>query len=398
MTESLKSLLGEQAASVAFKPPDLDAIAHDHTRHVRRRRAVTALAAVAVVAVMASAAIGLSARNDRRPDLPANPLPTTGASWAMGSTIHSGGDAIEAGHEVHAYVRTSVGFVTVDRSDNVYSVTSQGVTLIGRAAAVPAGGGDRLRLVSDPRGTLAGWVAEDQSALVLRIHDQATGQTRSYETARAIGFGGVSFFAIDDRTAYWRIATRDAVLAVDVDTGTERLLASGDRARNLEIWSVEGGVLAFSPDHQPGGNVTSISVGRSIDETRTFTLGENNEANDEVRLSPTGAWLAYLLFEFDGPPQHDVVRAFTAQVRNASTGDLAALNVPATSLVIPVTWLGDSTLQVLGIGMAPGQTVQQGKMYACEVPSGSCEVAADLPAAALEGSGLVLPNGHSVED
>ncbi|HZN74487.1 MAG TPA: hypothetical protein VFC00_22695 [Micromonosporaceae bacterium] len=384
MTESLKSLLEQQAAAVAFKPPDLDAIARDNHRRVLRRRAVTALACAAAVAVVAGTAVVLLAPAKRPPDVLAEPRATDGVTWAVGSTIHDGDRTIEVGHPVRALVPTSVGFVTIDGGNNVFSVTNRGVTQIGQAVAVPSDGTEYVRLFSDPRGTLAGWIGVGPSSLVMQVHDQATGQTRSYEIG---GAAPPVFFAIDDRTAYWRNAPRDGVFAVDLDTGAERQLASGDQARNLEIWSVENGVLVFSRDRQPRGNLTSIRVGRSIDDAREFTFSENAEASHAVRLSPGGAWLTYLLYEFNGPPQHDDVRAFLAQVRDADTGDLIRLQLPQPSFAVPVVWLDETTLQFLVLGP------QRANMYTCRVPEGSCDVAADLPAAAVEGSNLVLPTG-----
>jgi hypothetical protein len=395
MTESLKSLLVQQAASVAFKPPDLNAIARDNSRRLRRRRAAIMLAGAAVLAIVASTAVILSNSAGRRP-VGASPLPIA-VSWAVGSTIHNGADSFEVGHDVRAYVRTSVGFVTLDGADNVYSVTDRGVTRIGQA--VPASSSaQQPRLVSDPHGSLAGWVGTDQGALVLQVHDQATGKTRTYSTEGAGPPGGAVFFAIDDRTAYWRVAPRTGVFAVDVDTGEEAQLSSGDEALTLEIWSVENGVLAFSPDHRPRSNVTSIRVGRSIRDTREITFGENMEANELILLSPTGAWLTYLLYEFNGPPQNDDLLAMPMQVRDTSTGALVTLNLPPTGLAIPVSWLDDTTLQVLAVGQVPGQATQQANMYTCGFPTGTCVVAADLPLAALMDNDLVVPNGRSFED
>jgi hypothetical protein len=253
MTESLKSLLAQQAESVAFKPPDLDAIAHGNKRRIRRRRAVTALVGVAAAAVLAGTAVVLSGVADDRPDVAAPRVPG-GVSWAVGSTIHDGADTIDVGHPVRAYVRTSVGFVTLDNANNVYSVTSIGVTRIGQARAVTEDGTASTRLYSDPSGSLAGWIGQDQTGLVLTVHDQATGRTRTFETAPT----GLAFFAIDDRTAYWRVGTRNGVFAVNVDTGEERQIAAAD----IEIWSVGNAVLAFTRGYQLPGNLTSINVGR----------------------------------------------------------------------------------------------------------------------------------------
>lgn len=391
MTESLKSLMERQAASVAFKPPDLDAIARDNNRRVLRRRMVTLVAGVATVAVVASSAVVLSSLASRGPDVVAGPGPDA-VSWATGSTIHHGADTIDVGHPVRAYVRTSVGFITVDDADNVYSVTGQGgVTMIGKATATGRDGTQHVRLVSDPRGTLAGWLDADGSELVLRVHDQATGQTRGFGTAGAAFPGGADFFAIDGRTAYWGMATR-GVFAVNVDTGDERQLADVDQGQGLKIWSVENGVLAFSRNQPPRGNVTAFRVGRSVDDAREFTFGEDTEASDQILLSPTGAWVGYLLYEFNGPPVQDDVRAFTPQVRDTATGEPVTLNLP-TSFVVPVVWIDDTTMQFLVLSVAPDNNSARAFMYACTVPGGSCGVAAELPLSAVDGSNLVLPNG-----
>jgi hypothetical protein len=391
MTETLKSVLAQQAASVAFKPPDLEAIARDHNRNIRRRRVTTVLATVAAVAVVAGTAGVLLGQPSRQADV-AEPLSTGGVSWAVGSTIYHGSDTIDVGHKVKAMVRTSVGFVTVDDANNVYSVTGRGVTRIGQTPAVPADGTDYVRLVSDPQGTLAGWIGGDYSGAVLKVHDQATGQTRTFDTDGAKPPYGAVFFAIDDRTAYWRIATRGAVLAVDVDTGAERQLASSSEAHTVEIWSVENGVLAFSPNHRSNDNPVPLRVGRSIADGREITFGENAEPTGQVVLSPTGEWMSYLLVEFNGPPQQDDVRAFAAQVRDTRTDELVTLNLPQPSFAVPVVWLDGTTVQVLVI------IGQDGNMYACAIPEGSCTAGRDIPRAQLEGNGLVLPNGRSVTD
>ena len=386
MTESLKSLLAQQAAAIAFKPPDLDAIASDRKRLIRRRRAVAVLASVVVVAAVAATADVLSRPANRSPEV-AVPGPVGGVSWAAGTTIHDGDATIEVGHRVRAYVRTSVGFVTLDDANNVYSVTGQNVTPIGQAAVPARVDQDSVRLVSDPRGTLAGWVGYQNSVVTLQVHDQATGQTRTYETNGAKWSGDVAFFAIDGRTAYWRLATRDGIFAVDLDTGDERKLASGAQARDLAIWSVVHGVMAFSRDQRPFNNATSLSVGRSLDNARDFTFGENAEVDDVIRLSPTGAWVSYLLITFNGPPVQDDVIGFDTQIRDTVTGELVTLNLP-TPGSFPVVWLEDTTLQVMGFDPATGA-----HMYACSVPDGSCVVAADLTPAEMDGNNMVWPGG-----
>ncbi|GAA4670123.1 hypothetical protein [Phytohabitans rumicis] len=391
MTNSLKDMLEDQAASVAFQAPDLQAIARTGGRRIRRRRAVTMLATVTAVALVVSTATALfAAGGGQRPDVATDPGPTAPVSWALGSTIHDGEQSIEVGHRVRAYVRTTLGFVTLDDADNVYSVTGQGVTRIGHTVAPHSQGTDQLRLFSDPRGTLAGWLGqEDSSRLVLQVHDQATGKTRSYGTEGATPPDSAVFFAIDDHTAYWRNVTTESVFALNLDTGDQRPLANADQTRTLEIWSVRNGVLAFSQDHRLGGNLTSFRVGRSITDAREFALATNTEADDQIQLSPTGAWASYLLYEFNGPPQQDDVRAFTGQVRDTSTGDLIPLKLPNTAIAFPGAWLDNTTLQVFAY--APPQ---QANMYRCTVPDGTCQIAADLPADKIDGNNLVLPGGN----
>lgn len=391
MSESLKAMLDEQAASVAFAAPDLDVIARTSRRRIRRRRAVTLCACAVVVALVVVSAVQLF-RPAGRPPEAADPGLSSLVTWAVGSTIHDGTETIDVGHQIRAYVRTSVGFVTLDEADDIYSVTSRGVTRIGHAAIPRRSDSDQVRLVSDPRGSLAGWVGGDASGLVLQVHDQSTGRTRTYQTDTAMSPDGALFFAIDGRTAYWRIEPREGVFAVDLDTGAERRLASGDIARDLEIFSVENGVLAFAPEYRPPQtNVTSISVGRSIEDARKFTFGENAEAMNQIRLSPTGAWLSYLLVEFNGPPVRDDVRAFTMRIQNANTGDLVTLDLPAGVFGLPLGWLDDTTLQVVVLNQTPG-------MYTCTVPDGACRLAVPVPPTDLEGTNLVMPGGMWIGD
>ncbi|HZM74649.1 MAG TPA: hypothetical protein VFC19_02925 [Candidatus Limnocylindrales bacterium] len=386
MTETLKSFLSEQAASVAFKAPDLEAIARDNHRRVWRRRAATVVAAVLALAVLAGTAAVWTNLAGRQPDTVTNPVPSGAALWAGGTTIHNGADTIEVGHKVRAFVPTTVGFVTIDDVHNVYSVTSGRVTQIGQAMAVPSDGTGYMRLFSDPQGSLAGWVGSDESGVVLHVHDQATGKTSMYKV------GGGKLLAIDDRRVYWSIATR-GIFAVDFDTGVERQLASAAESVGVHIWSVQNGLLALSKNYQERGNASSLIVGRSIAEAREFTFSDNAEASG-LRLSPTGAWLAYLLVEFDGPPVQDKVLAFHAHVRDTATGEVIPLKFPRAGLVIPVGWLSDTSLQVFALAVSQDQSSARANMYTCRLPDGSCTVAAALPLAAVEGSNLVLPTGE----
>jgi hypothetical protein len=382
MTETLKSLMEQQADAVAFKPPDLELIAQRHRRRVRRRRAVTALSAFVVLVLGVGTVAVMSGRG---PEVVANPA-VAEVSYAVGTTIHHGFDSLSVGHRVRAFVRTSAGFVTIDDNDKVYSVAGQEVRQIGQALTPPPDG-DHVRLVSDARGSLAGWIGVGSSGLVFQVHDQATGQTRDYEADAAS-----AFFAIDNGTAYWR--TSGGAFAVDLSSGEKRLIADGEEARELAIWSVSNGMLAFTRHQQRGANVLSINVGRSLDQAREITFPENAESDDLIRLSPTGAWISHLLYQFDGPPIQDKVQAFLALVRDTATGEPVPLGLPQKTFAVPVVWLDDNTLQVMVVGASE----REGNMSICDIAARSCTVAVELPPTALEGSALVMPNGRWIRE
>src|SRR5262245_9088002 len=260
MTEYLKSVLDREATSVAFKPPDLQTIARAGDRRIRRRWAA-ALAGVAVVTLAAGVVVVSNGQGDQTQTVASDPWPAGPASWAIGSTIHAGPDTIDVGRVVRAYVHTTVGFAVVDDADDVYSVTADGVSHIGHLTATRPNNLDQQRLVSDPRGTLVGWVGEDPPGTrTMFVHDQASGTTRSYPVSGPQPVEDALFFAIDDRTAYWRMSW--SVYAVDLDTGQERLITAGP-AYDFEIYSVEDGMLAFSPNAD-----TTFFVGTSVQDAR----------------------------------------------------------------------------------------------------------------------------------
>ena len=228
MSEALKDLLHQQATSVAFRPPDLETIAHAGDRRIRRRRTATILAAVsAVVVVVLGGVVALRNVPGGPPPMPAGPWPSSAVTWAFDTTIYvatdAGTDTVEVGHDVRSFVRTATGFVVLDETDAVYSVTGLGVTRIGQMHDTQPNNTDQQRLVVNSRGTLVGWVDEAASpgSLVLRIYDARSGLSRDIPGG-PVSEDGVNFFAMDDRTAYWRMP--DGLHEVNVDTGDDRLI------------------------------------------------------------------------------------------------------------------------------------------------------------------------------
>lgn len=265
MTETLKTVLDREASSVAFAPPDVDAI----TGAGRRRGPPAAggrpgLTGVVAVALVRGGAVVMGDGGDGESVVASGDGSGAAVSWAVGSTIHVGDDTIEVGHPIRAYVRTSAGFVVLDGVDNVWSVTDDGVTEIGRMTSLRPDNLDKQLLASDPRGSLAGWVGEDLSGdLIVETYDQETGESRSFPVPGARPPDDSVFFAIDDRTGYWRTPT--GVVAVDLDSGRERqeVRITDDRVYDFEVYSVENGMIAFTPQYDE-----VILAGRSVEGAR----------------------------------------------------------------------------------------------------------------------------------
>jgi hypothetical protein len=403
MTETLKTVLDREASSVAFAPPDVDAITRAGRRRARRRRGAAALAAVVAVTLVGGGAVVLGGDDDGESVVASGEGPggkgsSAVVSWAVGSTIHVGDDTIEAGHPIRAYVRTSVGFVVLDDADTVWSVTDDGITEIGRMTSPQPDNLDQQLLASDRDGSLAGWVGEDQSGdLIVETYDQATGESRSFPGPGARPPNDTVFFAIDDRTGYWRTPT--GVVAVDLDSGLEREVVriTDDRVYDFEVYSVEGGVIAFTPLHDE-----LILAGRSVEAARELLDFRNRPSDgmtDPVRLSPTGAWLSLGVAEVAGATEETfTIEKITPEVYDVVTGERVTLDHPAGSLAIPGVWLDDDTLQVLVFhgAIGPSLGVQDAALYACTVPSGSCEIATELGDVDL--TSVVLPDGRYYPD
>ena len=371
MNESLRQLMHQQATSVAFKPSDLETIVHAGGRRVRRRRAMATLATLAAVTTVALAggAVAVLTRPDSGP--PAGPWAPDAVSWSVGTTIHVGPtDTVEAGQEVVAFVRTAAGFVALDDSDAVYSVTADGVDRLGQVTDSRPDNLDQQRLVVNAGGTLVGWVDESVSpgGLALHLYDLTSGTTRDFPATQ-----DAQFFAIDGRTAYWR--TDGKVYAVDIDTGERRVLldradlAIPDEIYSFEIYSVAQAVMAFSPNSDG-----TVLVGRrSIEDARRVhdfsKVRETSGLTDPVRLSPTGAWLSFGVYEAleTGELEAPGNARVTPAVFDTVTGEQIKLKIPGDpAYAFPSVWLGDTTLQLWtwdGV---------QATFHRCTLPAASC--------------------------
>lgn len=417
MSELLKTLLHEQVTAVAFKPSDLATITRVGGRRIRRRRVFATLGTVVAVALAGGGVTMLvgGGSDPRPPNTPSSPWPLDAVTWAINETIYVGAtETIAVGHLVHAYVRTSVGFATVDEADNVYSVTELGVAPIGRLTPTEPNNRDQQRIVSDPAGSLVGWVGEDTpGVLALYTHDQATGDTRTVPIPDAQPPDDAVFYAIDDRTGYFRMTT--GLYSIDLDTGSQHeLLASEDlRIRDMiydhEIYSVENGMLAFSPNSDQ-----TILVGRSMeDATELYAAGDtvaglqvlgqdSSGMVDPVRLSPDGAWLSFSVLELDqsseevdAPP---VISRVLPVLFDIATGQEVTLTIPGDpTIAFAGMWLDDTTVQVTSITIdlrRPQDVPTSMVLYECSPVDGTCQVAVDAEVPPADALGALSPDGR----
>lgn len=372
MTETLKDLMHERADGPDFAVPDLDTLFRDGDRRLRRRRAAHAvggLAALAVVGALVVPQLSGSDANTRNDEVVAvDQLPSAVLTWASGSVLHTLDGQTDLGKQIRAYVRTDAGYVFADASGVVWSFTGGEISRVGSTSAkLP-------RLVSDDEDSLAGWVdfSGDRPAFV--VLDQANGSLTRNDDETSAAMGALAdeddpayFYAIDNRTAYWRDA-RGAV-AVDLATGDVRVIDAAAR-NGFDVSDVENGVIAFN--ERGLGTVLGADRGDRVDAVVLPQVYGSMGA-----FSP-GA--DYYSGDADEP-----------QVYDARTGQEVVLDLDY-AFATGYEWLDEHAL-VLIAQETPKSPVQ---LLTCQVPEGTCEVSVpDLGSFDdLASEGFALPVGE----
>ena len=352
MTEQLKTLMHQQADSVDFAVPDLDAMVRtgDRRRRTRRLAAVGAVAAtVAGVALVATTlAPGQRAVEPAGPAAPAVPL-----SWVDGSTLHLGDRVVELDFRPRAYVRTKEGYVFSDREGRVWSWADGDVREVGRTDATSP------HLVSDEESDLAGWFDPVEGSYAV-VDQRPNGYVRYHQAPPRSE--PEDFVAIDAGTAYW---TADAgLVAFDLETG---------RSTPLEVdgtfADVEDDLFAVRTD-------AGISVRTVSGEEPRLLDGFYGELGS---FSPDARWFAN---DADEPQVYDLV-----------AGERVELDVAGRAFATGYEWLGEQSLAVIA-AQHDGAVVE---LLVCEVPSGDCEVVAELETFDQLSDTLVLPVGEATD-
>lgn len=377
MTAQLRDLLEERADAVGFRPPDLAEIVAEADRRVRRRRLRTlTAAAVATVAVGGGAVVAGAIRH---PD----EVVTGGGladavTWSRGSTIHVGPDDIDVGFLIHGFLRTSSGFVLMDGQQSVWSVTDAGQTRVGKV-------GGQERLVADRNGTLAAWI---DPADELVVFDQLAGTTRAFPDLPGTS-DGAGVLALDGRTVYWRSGA--GVVTVNADTGKVTPFADA----RLQLFDVKNSVYAFADATR------DLKVGSSLDAKPMVAWSLDTHGGDEpVVLSPTGRWVAIAHIRVTGSGDKQQIES-RLKVYDVRTHAPTALHLPGGPWVaVPSVWLGDATLQVMGLfGNPPftGDTIDPA-LFSCSMPSGDCRRVATVGKVGAGYAIATLPDGHWSSD
>lgn len=349
MTETLKTLMHEQADSVDFAVPDLDAMVRtgDRRRRTRRLGAVGAVAAtVAGVALVATTlAPGQRAVEPAGPAAQAAPL-----SWVDGSTLHLGDRIVDLDFRPRAYVRTAEGYVLSDREGRVWSWTDGDVRQVGRTDATSP------HLVSDQESGLAGWFDPVEGSYAV-VDQRPDGYVRHHQAPPRSE--PEDFVGIDAGTAYWTGAS--GLVAFDLGTG---------RSTPLEVdgtvADVEDDLLAVRTD-------AGISVRTLAGQEVRLLDGFHGELGS---FSPDARWFTN---DADEP-----------QVLDLADGQRVGLDLDR-GFATGYEWLGAGTLAV--IASAEASDDSRVELMVCEVPAGTCQQVARLGTFEEVVDTLVLPTG-----
>jgi hypothetical protein len=245
-------------------------------------------------------------------------------------------------------------------------------------------------------------------ALAVRIYDPVDGSTRDIPqpltTPDVHNLPGVVVYAISDSAVYF--STYEGVHEYDLGSGDDRLIVTraevspGDAIYSYEVYSASNGMLAFTPndDH-------TMFAGRTVkDAIKLFDFPDYESPiqipdelkargaeviaghTDPARLSPTGNWFSFGMFEAVitpvGPPADENFefgeQRMTPLAIDTATGERVRLAIPDTMRGMPSVWLDDTTVQVVAFPpeQNPPTLPVTISFYACSVPDATCQLAA----------------------
>jgi hypothetical protein len=361
MTGLLRDTMNERADAARYPQLDLDAIIEAGDRRVRRRRvAVTGGAAVVAAAVIAAVALGPSALDLDSGGTPAvgqppGPFAQDRPTYAVGSTIHYGGDTLRLGYPVRSLAQTDDGFVYTAPEGQVMFTDGDTEQQIGVTDS------SRSQLASDDSGPYVGWTdSSGRGAPEFVVYDTAKGE-EVVRTAEGSLPGAAqndintmsAMIAIDGGVAYWHDGT--GVQAYDIASGTLSTVKDGAGANWLD--DVENGVLARQLDlHYRGdAGAQTIVVNSDPDATRP---GFNPWSHGY--LPPDAAHVAV----FGGDQ---------TRILDVATGDDVTPAYTGYDQVAFGAWLDDDHFTFIGYA---GIQQTRDDLLECSIADATCTVAA----------------------
>ena len=368
----------DRAAATGAPDLDLDAIIAAGDRRVRRRRAV---AGVGVAAALVAAVVAAPAIVDRinvgdkdvQPTNPTGAFVTRTPTYAVGTTIFYGDDAIDVSpHDVTALVQTDYGFVfTAEQGDhqNVYFTDATDTTKIGETTRDPG-----TWLAADDSGPYVEWVdTQGQPLPEFVVYDTdagkevartSEGNKRVDQVADELDLARVH--AIDGTTAYWHSSA--GTVAYDLTAGTQEVIRAHTSPSYL--FDVSNGVFASSSQD------LSTAVTRELGSDRPFVPGIG-----EPQLSPYGTYVMTM------PQQSSKV------FETATQRDVTPV-AQRYHVVLMTQWLDDDRYAAIG---TKGDNIYRDPVaqLVCSITEGTCTVERTAIGTIDE---VVFPVGGSLTD
>ena len=378
MGELLKDVMNERARAAGGPELDLDAIIANGDKRIRRTRiavgvGVTAAVVAAIIAVPTVIDRQSVGEKDLQPANPNGAFVTRTTTYAIGTTIYYGDDAIDVSpHGITSLVQTDFGFVfTTPKADHqdVFFTDANTTTKIGETAQ-QAG----TMLAADDRGSYVSWVDTNADPLPeFVVYDTDAGKevARTSEGNKPLPqvkdeFTVPVVHAIDGQSAYWHSSA--GTVGYDIADGTQQLLQPHSSASYL--FDVKNGVFAYSAQN------LSTSVNRVLGPDRPFVPGIG-----EPVLSPSGSHVMTM-------PQ-----ASSKIFETATQKDVTPL-ARKFKQVLLTQWIDDDNYAAIGSadGNINGGPIGE---LVCTISEGVCVTERDSIG---EYDGLVFPVGGSLTD
>jgi hypothetical protein len=358
MTETLRDMMCERADRAPALRIDIDDVIRTGRNRVWRRRAVGGLAAGAalVAAVLVAPSLHLTFDD---PGVAGNgAFEVRKVTYAEGSTIHYGDEAIDVPYEVRSFVQTDDGFVFADADDTIYFTNGDDTEAIGH-------GGGFTYLHADDSGSYVAWVEVDDGELPEIVVYDTSVDAEVFRSSDGNGEGPgylsdyskASVDALDGNTVYARNA--DGIVAIDIASETATTI-------------IKPGTDSFLEDHTFLEDVADGWFARSNGNGVLVSFGSDGAVQrfpDDVGgdLSPNGRLLAAY------SDRQATGQGLRLDVLDVASGSDVSPAFGSYNTVGLAQWIDNETVVVY---RSPGGVDVDGDLLRCSISSGDCTMAA----------------------